>query len=403
MINTDLKAMTDISYLPIFLVITVLIYWILKNSESRNLFLLVCSILFVAAFNIYYLFYFLFNIIIVYFAGVFISAKNKNKKLLIRFILIWLISNLCFFKLFGMFFRISCLSSILLEIGLAKILFPLGFSFIIFRLIHYIVEVYRGNIAESSFINFALYVLFFPTFLAGPIERFPNFYPQSIKNKNLDLYNINYGLWRIILGIIKKAFIADNLAKFIMPVFHSPGTYSTIIIVYSIIGGIVQLYMDFSGYSDIAIGIARLFGFKIMENFNRPFFRKNIILVMRNWHISFYLWIRDYFFFPIFGYRASRLKLYVGGFLTMLVFNLWHSFSANFLITGLLAGTSLVLWLLFQELQKRSAVLRNLLSNKWLDLSSRFFTLIAFSFSPVFLYSDTKNALYIIRRVFWIF
>jgi D-alanyl-lipoteichoic acid acyltransferase DltB (MBOAT superfamily) len=137
--------------------------------------------------------------------------------------------------------------------------------------------------------------------------------------KTPDLSTINQGLFRILLGIAKKFVVADNLARWIIPALHSPKSHPRFLILLLVYGTAIQIYLDFSGYTDMALGVARLFGYKIMENFNRPFFQRNIAMFWRNWHISVYSWIRDYFFFPFFGYRPSNLKIYFGIFATMIV------------------------------------------------------------------------------------
>ena len=384
----------------VLLTISVFVYWCLVPPRWRSLFLLMCSLLFAASFSIPHIFYFLFNTIVVYIAGVFINKKHKSSRLLIRLVLIWLIGNLCFLKYTGILFKTSFWFIWFPKIDFSTILLPLGISFITFRLIHYIIEVYRGDIVETSFASFLLYVLFFPTFLAGPVERFQRFYPQTKEKKDIDIYNINYGLFRIILGVIKKAFIADNLARLIMPVLRSPAGYTRMVVICSVYGLAIQIYLDFSGYTDIAIGTARLFGYKIMENFNKPFLQKNVAFFYRNWHISLYSWIRDYFFLPVFGYKASRSKLYVGIIATMLVFNLWHNASLGFLIASIYTGLGILIWRLFQEFKKRYTWLRNLVYHKWLDLFSTFFTFNFFSFSCLFCFVEVKNLPHIIKLIF---
>jgi len=388
----------------VLLTICVFIYWVLIPPIHRSLFLLICSLFFCMLISIPNTFYFLFNIVVVYIISIFINRWYKNKKLLIKLTLIWLIGNLCFLKCTNILFKTGFWMHLSPKIGFANIILPLGVSFIIFRLIHYIVEVYRGNITESSFVDFSLYILFFPTFLAGPIDRFPKFYPQTIaiKKAGIDVSEINYGLYRIIKGIIKKTFIADNIARLIIPVLQHPSSYSRTVILCSTYGLLIQVYMDFSGYTDVAIGIARLFGYKIMENFNKPFLLKNQVLFFRSWHISLYSWIRDYFFFPIFGYRASRIKLYLGGILTMVVFSLWHKISVVFLISGIVTGIGALNWQLFQEIRKRHPFIKALttINYKYLDLFLWFLNFNSFSLILVLLFFGFNGTLPILKRIF---
>jgi alginate O-acetyltransferase complex protein AlgI len=331
------------------------------------------------------------------------SNGFRKRKLLLVVTLIWLIGNLCFFKylaplssnIFSGWFRFRLLP----DTVSAGILFPLGLSYITFRLIHYIVEVYRKNTPRGSFPDFALYILFFPTFLAGPVERFQRFYPQIKEVRRADISNINYGLFRIMCGLVRKIIIADNLKNIIMPVLISPSVYGRTVVVCAVYGLAVQLYMDFAGYTDIAIGAARLFGYKIMENFNRPFFQKNIALFWRNWHISVSSWIRDYFFFPFFGYRASNIKIYIGVVCSMVVFMLWHKASLSFLILGIYYGVGLAAWFFFQEVKRRYPVIATWTAKKYLDPISIFVTFSFVSFSTVFLRMDFAGSVMIIQRI----
>jgi len=372
-------------------------YWRFIPFKKQSLFLLLCSLIFTSLFSVIYAAYFLFMTGAVYCAGNLITKSKKWGKTIFIITLFLLISNLLLHKYFlgpssKMFF--SPLNNSI------KILWPLGISYLTFRLIHYTVEVYRKNVPTSSLVDFALYVLFFPTFLAGPVERFQRFHPQTTEHKSMDISNINYGLFRIMCGMIKKFIIADNLAKLIMPVLHSPKEHVWTIVVLSIYGLAIRIYMDFSGYTDMAIGIARLFGYKIMENFNRPYFQKNIALFWRNWHISVYSWIRDYFFLPVFGYRSSNIKIYVGIFCTMILFHLWHIISINFLILGFYHGLGLAVWQFFQEVKKRYPFIRQLTTQRFLDPVSTFFTFSFVSFGFIFFNLDMYNINNILHNIF---
>jgi alginate O-acetyltransferase complex protein AlgI len=387
----------------IFLVISVLVYWFLLPSKWRPPFLLAINLLFTALFSFQYIPYFLIHIGLVYIAGLRME-KGGRKKLLLILTLIWLIGNLCFFKYGELLFRA------IVEFGspffftprieLPAYLLPLGMSYIIFRCIHYIVEVYRKKVPRGSFIHFALYVLFFPTFLAGPVERFQRFHSQTLDMKEPDLSSINQGLFRIFLGMAKKFILADNLARWIIPALHSPESYPRFLVLLFIYGTAIQVYLDFSGYTDMALGVARLFGYRIVENFNRPFFQESIAQFWRNWHISVYSWIRDYFFFPLFGYRASTLKIYIGIFLTMVVFMLWHKGSLNFLILGIYNGSGLVLWQLFQEIKRKYPAIRRWASKPFFNPVSIFLTFNFVSFGFLVFYFDLSHVYKIFIKLF---
>ena len=287
-----------------YIAASVIVYWALIPVTWRSFFLLSVSLFFISLISFPCVLYFLANVFLVYSGGALINKEDGRKKLVLKLMLVWLIGNMVVFK------DIHLILNALSRIGNPLLAFkfdfklaalPIGLSYITFRLVHYIVESYRGAVPKSSFCDFALYVLFFPTLLAGPVERFPRFHQQTGEIKNVDIREINYGLYRIIKGALKKFFIGDSLSRAVMPILFNPQMHSRTEILPAIYGSALVLFMDFSGYTDIAIGVSRLFGYKIVENFDRPFFKKNIALAIRSWHISVYSWARDYFFFPLFG------------------------------------------------------------------------------------------------------
>ena len=389
----------------ICLAITVIVYWFLLPRKQRSLFLLVCSLIFISMFNLIYAIYYMAMISAVYIGGHLIKERPAKKNLILSTTLVLLIGNLCFYKYFKVAIEfIAVKMSGVIHLPLMKIppiLFPLGLSLITFRLVHYIVEAYREKVPGASLIDFSLYVIFFPTFLAGPLERFGRFHEQTRLIKSLGIAEINYGLMRILLGIIKKFIIADNLYRAIAPVMFSVQDYSRSMLIISTYISAVWLYMELSGYTDIAIGIARLFGYKIVENFNWPYIKKNIALFWRSWHISVYSWIRDYFYFPLFVYRGSRIKLYLGIFSTMVVFMLWHKGTWGFFFAGLYHGLGLIIWNLFQESKKRYPLLCQLVNHRYLDPVSIFltFSFVAFGIGIPFFGRDLAHAKAIIFKI----
>ena len=395
--------MSKILYIIISLSLGVLVYWFLPK-RSRSIFLLAASLFFMSFFSIKYTLYFLLIALSIYFTGIFIQKEDKNKILFLKLALFFLIGNICVFKyidsLLNAIFRIGFQFPVIPETTFSKIAIPMGMSYIIFRLIHYVVEIYRKTLPAHTFWDLALYVFFFPTFLAGPVDRFQRFQPQTTEHKSFESSDINYGLLRIVSGMIKKFIIADHLKPLVISVLSSPQESLWAIVVLAIYGLAIQIYMDFSGYTDMAVGVARLFGYKIMENFNYPYFKKNIALFWRNWHISVYSFIRDYFFFPFFGYRASRKKIYIGIFITMIVFMLWHEASLPFLFLGIYHGSGLVLWQGFQELKGKHGSIKKMVDNKYLDPLLNFLTFSFVSFSFIFFSFDMNAIKAIFLRIF---
>lgn len=393
--------MTFITHAVIFLSICFLCYWFVLPAKFRSIFLFVASLYFMSLFSIGFAVYFVFNALLVYFAGILISKEGRNRTLLLKLSLIWLVGTLSVFKyihlLINSIFTLGSRFDLMPATTFSQIILPLGFSYIVFRLIHYIVEVYRKNLPKHTFWDFASFVFFFPTFISGPVDRFQRFQPQTEEKKNLDPSDINYGLFRIISGMIKKFVIADSLMPVIMSALTSPLESPRMIVLLSVYGLAVSIYMDFSGYTDMAIGVSRLFGFKIMENFNYPFFKKNIALFWRNWHMSVYNFIRDYFFLPVFGYRATQLKIYIGMFLTMLLFCLWHEGSLPFLLLGIYHGLGLVIWQGFQEIKGKNPRIRKMMDNSFMDVVSTFLTFNFVSFSTLLFYLNLST----IRNIFY--
>lgn len=380
-----------------FLTISVLIYWSISSRRYRSLFLILASFLFSCSYSASYSLLFLVEAALVYAAAGFISREKrpKGKKMLLLFVLFYIAVNLYFFKYFNIAVQLPFAPYGKLPHAAAVF----GASYISFRLIHFLVECYRQTIVSPSFVNFISYIMFFPTFLAGPVERFQSYNLQSNEGNSFSFQDINYGLIRIICGILKKVVVADILGRLIMPVLSLPQSYSRPIVILSVYGLAIRIYMDFSGYSDIAIGSARLFGYQIMENFNYPYLQKNIALCCRNWHISVYSWIRDYFFLPFFGFRASKIKIYVGIFCTMVVFMLWHRLSLNFLILGAYYGTGLVIWYLFQNYKRECPFIQRLVSKNWLDPLAVFFTFSFVSFGMVFFMPEFIQSWNILQRI----
>lgn len=386
-----------------FFLISFLGYWFLVPKRWQRLFLSLCSLVFYLSCNGKFVPVFVFMIILIYLAGLLIIKSEKHKATILAIVLTGLIVHLCFYKYFDLLSVIMRNGSFLNR-GFSGIMMPLGISYMTFKLIHYIVEVYRGNIKDSSFVDFGLYVIFFPTFPAGPVERFQRFQmdTREIAISNIDIAGINYGLFRILCGIFRKVVIADAIRRFVTPVISSPQLYSPGILLLTTYGIAIQIYMDFAGYSDIAIGSARMFGYRIMENFNKPFLKSNIALFWRNWHISVYSWIRDYFFFPIFGYRASNFKLYLGILCSMIIFNLWHRGTLNFLILGLYHGFGLIIWQAFQVFKKKQPWIGQLVNKKYLTLVSILLTFNFVSAGFIFFVADLDKSVFIIQRILFL-
>lgn len=222
------------------------------------------------------------------------------------------------------------------------IILPVGISFYTFQSISYVVDVYKQRISPtSSWLEYIFFLSFFPALVAGPIVRADKFLPQLKENRGATHTEIFSGLWLIILGIVKKAIIADYIAQYNDLIFDNPTGYSGLESLMGAIGYTIQIYCDFSGYSDMAIGIALILGFNLGENFRLPYQSKNLTEFWRRWHISLSTWLRDYVYIPLGGNRHGVVRTYINNFLTMLIGGLWHGAAWKFVFWGAMHGVGL--------------------------------------------------------------
>lgn len=222
------------------------------------------------------------------------------------------------------------------------IILPVGISFYTFQSISYVVDVYKERIAPTRYwIDYLFFLSFFPALVAGPIVRADYFLPQIEKNEIATRNDIYGGLWLIIIGIVKKAVIADYIAQFNDLVFNNPDIYTGVQALMGVLGYTMQIFCDFSGYSDMAIGLALIMGFKLGINFNYPYTSKNLTDFWRRWHISLSSWLRDYVYIPLGGNRKGTARTYLNNFLTMLIGGLWHGAAWKFVFWGAMHGVGL--------------------------------------------------------------
>lgn len=223
------------------------------------------------------------------------------------------------------------------------IILPVGISFYTFQSISYIVDVYKGRVRPTeTWIEYLFFLSYFPALVAGPIVRADYFLPQIQNRDHASRQEMAAGLWLIILGLVKKAVVADYIAQYNDLIFASPTGYSGLESLMGVVGYVVQIYCDFSGYSDMAIGISAIMGFKLTQNFNFPYKSRNLTDFWRRWHISLSTWLRDYVYIPLGGNRRGTLRTYVNNFLTMLVGGLWHGAAWKFVIWGGMHGVGLI-------------------------------------------------------------
>lgn len=367
-------------------------------------FLLLASYFFYGYAKREYLILLIVPTIIVYFISLRISRtqSKKQKKLLL---ILGLFSGLAFLLVYkytdfigSSLFSLAGIFVHDLQYNPFKLLLPIGISFYSFKLVSYLIDVYNENTeAERHFGYFALYVSFFPQLLMGPIDRAVNFIPELKKKVNFDLERIASGARLVVWGIFKKMVIADRLAVFVNEVFREP-EHQGINLILGVYFYAFQIYCDFSGYSDIAIGISRILGFKSMKNFDFPYFSKSMTQFWNKWHISLSTWLRDYLFLPIayavmrpiknptlYKIKAETWGYVIGMFITMFLGGLWHGASWTFVIWGALHGIYLGVGYTTKKIRKK--LVKKIRLNKVPALRhfiSVFFTFNLVSFAWIF-------------------
>lgn len=326
----------------VFLAIVFTVYWLLrKQIKLQNLLIIVSSYIFYGWWDWRFLSLIVVSSLTDYFIGLWLgksTGKSKQKALLALSIAVN-IGILGFFKYFNFF--IDSAAGLLSQLGIQsnpttlQIILPVGISFYTFQTLSYSIDIYRRQIEPTKdIVAFFAFVSFFPQLVAGPIERARNLIPQFLKKRTFDPVSANDGIRQILWGFFKKIVIADNAAVYVNEIFsnytHHSG--STLLLGAVLFG--FQIYGDFSGYSDIAIGTARLFGFNLMQNFAFPYFSRDIAEFWRRWHISLSTWFRDYLYIPIGGSRVSPLKQIRNVFVIFLVSGFWHGANYTFIAWG---------------------------------------------------------------------
>lgn len=282
----------------------------------------------------------------------------------------------------------------------ANILLPLGISFFVFEFIHYLFEIYRGKEPIPSFVLFALFAAFFPTQIAGPIKRYPDFAKQMQTEQKFSLQYFDEGIPLIIVGLAKKVLLADQLSVLVSAVLVSPGSYTSLELWLFAYAFAFQIYFDFSGYTDIARGSAMLFGYHIPLNFNMPYIAKNIADFWHRWHISLSTWLRDYLFIPLGGSKEGPWKTNRNLFVTMTLGGLWHGAAWNFVIWGIFHGLCLIVHREFSIWRQESKVLSRFFESKVWSALSLFLTFQTVCIGWVFFrVQNISDALLIVKRM----
>ena len=346
-------------FLFLFLPFTLLVYYLVPK-KAKNLILLVLSLGFYTWGEKELVLLIILSALIDYFAGLIISSGKRKIGLILS--IAFNLSILFYFKYSDFIF--SNLVEILQQFNLtsanansfSNVVLPLGISFYTFQTMSYTIDVYRGNVkANKNFIDFATYVTLFPQLIAGPIVRYSHI-EKEIKNRKISFPLFAEGVERFIIGLAKKMIIANNCAFLVDGIFDLPANESSAFIAWlGVIAYSFQIYFDFSGYSDMAIGLGKMFGFNFPENFNYPYVSKSIQEFWRRWHITLSSWFKDYLYISLGGNRKGTLRTYINLFIVFFITGLWHGASWTFIIWGISHGLFIIIEKLgFNKLLKKA-------------------------------------------------
>lgn len=329
-------------FLWLFLPFTFIFYRIM-NDKFKNIFLLIMSLLFYAWGEPRYILLMLIVIILNYIFGILIDKYNSKKKILLILCIFANLLILGYFKYFDFF--ANNVNRIFGNeiIPLRNIVLPIGISFYIFQTLSYVVDLYRGDImVQKNIINLALYTSFFPQLIAGPIVKYHDIENQ-INQRKLTKEKTAYGIKRFIYGLSKKVILSNTFAEVVDNILKNDiSELSAAVIWFAIILYTLQIYYDFSGYSDMAVGLAKMFGFDLNENFNYPYLSKSITEFWRRWHISLSTWFKEYVYIPLGGNRKGKCRTYINLSIVFLLTGIWHGASFNFIVWGLIHGFFIV-------------------------------------------------------------
>jgi alginate O-acetyltransferase complex protein AlgI len=355
----------------VFFCIVFLLYWATPWQQARVWLLLIASYYFYASWNHWLALLIVVSTALDYAIARWIetSPSPGRRKLLLCISLAANLGLLAYFKYANFFLR--SVEQALQAAGASaslpvlQVILPVGISFYTFEAINYVVDVYLGKMkAERNLAHFMLFILFFPHLISGPIVRARDFLPQIQRRKHWDWARLHLGMQYFIMGLFKKMAIADRMALFADPVFRDPEQYNTGALWLGALAYTFQVYCDFSGYTDMALGAAHMVGYKLAQNFNMPYLSANISEFWRRWHISLSTWLRDYLFIPLGGSRCGRWKTCRNLLITMTVGGLWHGANWPFVFFGFIQGCWLSLHRAFREFCERRPLLDRVLQSR---------------------------------------
>lgn len=342
---------SSITFLYCFLPCVLTIYFLVPD-KFKNVVLLIASLFFYGWGEPRLVLLMAVTILVGYFSGVCMDKMPEHRKKILIVSVIYCLGTLGYFKYAGFFLEnVHVITGI--AVPVLRVALPIGISFYTFQILSYVIDVYREEVpAQKNLIYLATYITMFPQLIAGPIVRYRNIVTELECRKH-SFDQTAQGIRRFVTGLSKKVLLANSFGE-LCAVFEKSGEKSVLFYVLYAVGFSLQIYFDFSGYSDMAIGLGKIFGFEFMENFNYPYISKSITEFWRRWHISLGSWFKDYVYIPLGGSRVSRPGWYFNIFVVWMLTGLWHGASWNFVIWGLYFAVILILekWFLLKYLEK---------------------------------------------------
>ncbi len=376
-------------FLWAFLPIVLFFYYIVKD-RYKNIILLISSLIFYAWGEPKYILLMLFSIFINYIFGILIDKYRKHDKKILTVAIVSNLAILGYFKYFN--FISSIINNIFAHtvIDLRTIILPIGISFYTFQILSYVIDLYRKKIkVQKNIFDLALYVSLFPQLIAGPIVRYKSV-EKEIKKRNVDVESFALGVKKFIYGLSKKVLFANNLAYVVDNLITA--NVNTPLMWFIAICYTLQLYFDFSGYSDMAIGLGKMFGFNFPKNFDLPYISTSITEFWRRWHISLSTWFKEYLYIPLGGNRKGKVRTYINLLIVFFATGLWHGASFNFIAWGLYYGIFLIIEKMF--------LLEKLNNNKFKFLNHIYVMLIVIVGWVIFRVDTLRDAVYFVKMLF---
>ncbi|GHV42300.1 alginate O-acetyltransferase [Clostridia bacterium] len=379
-----------LAFFAVVIAIALVMQKLNTNKDIKQAFLLAASYFFYAWWDWRFCFLMLLMTVIAH-----VSAIKKDVGFFRILGIVFPLIILGIFKYFNFFLGSFCYAFGIEQTSLIRIILPVGISFYTFQSLSYTIDVYNGKQKATDFLKLALYIAFFPQLVAGPIIKAQDFLPQLEENRKIELKKVEQGVQIFLFGLFKKIVLADRLSVFVDEVFRAPAAFNAPTLMLAVVSYSLQIYFDFSGYSDMAIGIAKFLGYDFKPNFNLPYISKNLTEFWKRWHISLSSWLQQYLYFPLGGNRKGKIRTYINLMLTMVLGGLWHGANWTFVIWGVLHGLGLCIHKFFAKHfphLKKSNVVISFIS----ILATYIFVCFAWIF---FRSSDFQTAFTIISRI----